>query len=114
MSVTDILKKTLLAGVGAAAVAVEKSSEIVDSLVQKGELTVEQGKALEQELRYKKEVARQERADEEITNLVNGLSDSDLAKLKDLISARENAKTETVECAETEEPETKEDHSEEA
>ena len=40
----DGLRKVFLAGVGALATTVEKSQEIVDDLVKKGELTVEQGK----------------------------------------------------------------------
>lgn len=46
------VKKLLLAGVGAAAATVEKSKEILDELVEKGELTVEQGKALNEELKH--------------------------------------------------------------
>ena len=46
------VKKLLLAGVGAAATTVEKSKEILDDLVEKGELTVEQGKALNEELKH--------------------------------------------------------------
>ena len=42
----DGLRKVFLAGVGALATTVEKSQEIVDDLVKKGELTVEQGKPL--------------------------------------------------------------------
>lgn len=49
----DGLRKVFLAGVGALATAVEKSQEIVDDLVKKGELTVEQGKALNAELKHK-------------------------------------------------------------
>lgn len=49
---TDGIKKFFLAGVGAVATTAEKSQEIFDSLVEKGELTVEQGKALNQELRH--------------------------------------------------------------
>lgn len=49
----DGLRKVFLAGVGALATTVEKSQEIVDDLVKKGELTVEQGKALNAELRHK-------------------------------------------------------------
>ena len=43
----DGLRKVLLAGIGALATGYEKSSELVDELVKKGEITVEQGKALE-------------------------------------------------------------------
>ena len=49
----DGLRKVFLAGVGALATTVEKSQEIVDDLVKKGELTVEQGKALNAELKPK-------------------------------------------------------------
>ena len=43
---SDDLKKVFLAGIGAAALTIEKSKEVVDELVEKGEITVEQGKAL--------------------------------------------------------------------
>lgn len=49
----DGLRKVFLAGVGALATTVEKGQEIVDDLVKKGELTVEQGKALNTELKRK-------------------------------------------------------------
>ena len=43
----DGLRKVLLAGIGALATGYEKSSELVDELVKKGEITVEQGKVSE-------------------------------------------------------------------
>ena len=51
--VTEGLKKLFLASVGAVAMGAEKSQEVVDELVKKGELTVEQGKTLNQELTRK-------------------------------------------------------------
>lgn len=52
--------KIFLAGVGAVAVGAEKSGEIaeksaqiIDELVKKGEITVEQGKSLNEELKHK-------------------------------------------------------------
>lgn len=42
MELGEGLKKILLAGIGTAAVTAEKSKEILDELVKKGELTVEQ------------------------------------------------------------------------
>jgi polyhydroxyalkanoate synthesis regulator phasin len=47
------LKKVFLAGVGAVALTAEKSKQIADQLVAKGELTVEQGKVLNEELKRK-------------------------------------------------------------
>lgn len=48
----DGLKKVLLAGIGAVAVTAEKSKEILDEMVRRGELTVEQGKVLNKELKH--------------------------------------------------------------
>ena len=45
------LSRIFLAGVGALAVTAEKSKEVIDELVKKGELTVEQGKVLNEELK---------------------------------------------------------------
>ena len=56
----DGLHKVFLAGVGALATTAEKSQEIVDDLVKKGELTVEQGKALNTELKRKTAEAKEE------------------------------------------------------
>jgi polyhydroxyalkanoate synthesis regulator phasin len=56
---SDGIKKFFLAGVGAVATTAEKSQEIFDNLVEKGELTVEQGKALNQELRHTMEQSKE-------------------------------------------------------
>lgn len=53
MGISDDMKKILLAGIGAAAITVEKSKVIVDSLIKKGELTVEQGKVINEALKRK-------------------------------------------------------------
>ena len=50
-NLNDDLKKILLMGIGAVTTTAEKSKEMVDSLVEKGELTVEQGKVLNEELK---------------------------------------------------------------
>lgn len=45
------LKKVMLAGVGAVATTYEKASGLVDEMVKKGRLTVEEGKELSEELK---------------------------------------------------------------
>ena len=50
-TLSEGLKTIFLAGVGAVAVTAEKSKEIIDDLVKKGELTMEQGKVLNEELK---------------------------------------------------------------
>ncbi|MDI3535956.1 MAG: hypothetical protein PWP16_436 [Eubacteriaceae bacterium] len=51
-SIGEDLKKVFLAGVGAVATTAEKSQELINELVEKGELTVEQGKVLNEELKH--------------------------------------------------------------
>jgi polyhydroxyalkanoate synthesis regulator phasin len=50
-NISDDLKKIMLAGIGAFATTAEKSKQVLDELVKKGELTVEQGKVLNEELK---------------------------------------------------------------
>ena len=45
-------KNIFLAGVGATAYSVEKAQELVDELVKKGELTVQQGKEVNEGLKH--------------------------------------------------------------
>ncbi len=52
MEFSEGLKKIFLAGVGAAAMTADAAKDLVDQLVKKGELTVEQGKVLNEELKH--------------------------------------------------------------
>ena len=77
------LRRVFLAGVGALATGVElgqqsfeKSQQIVDGLVKKGELTVEQGKALNTELKHKAQEAKEKA---EAMELVQKQSDAGAA-----------------------------------
>lgn len=52
MALYDEIKKMVFASVGAMAITIEKSGEIIEQLVKKGEITVEQGKILNEELKH--------------------------------------------------------------
>ena len=54
------LKKVLLAGIGLTAMTVGKADSFVKELVEKGRLTVEEGKELEQELKRQSKEEAQE------------------------------------------------------
>ena len=75
----DGLKKVLLAGIGAVATTVEKSQWLIDDLVKKGELTVEQGKQLNTELKhtYDEHRASERARQEEARAAKNPTSDAD-------------------------------------
>ena len=51
MDIPEGIRKIFLAGVGAVATTGEAAKSLIDTLVEKGELTVEQGKALNEELK---------------------------------------------------------------
>ena len=80
---TDRMKKLLLAGVGAVANTAEKSQEIVKDLIEKGELTVEQGKALNEEL---KNNLKAKTPDEKADAIINSLSEEEIEALKGKLS----------------------------
>ena len=54
------LKKVLWAGIGLTAMTVDKADSFVKELVEKGRLTVEEGKELEQELKRQSKEEAQE------------------------------------------------------
>lgn len=82
-NISDDLKKIMLAGIGAVATTAEKSKEVVDALVKKGELTVEQGKILNEELKHNiKEKLRTPADVETISKDLEKVNKEDLSKLK--------------------------------
>ncbi|WP_408070330.1 phasin family protein [Butyrivibrio sp. JL13D10] len=91
-NLTDGLKKILLAGVGAVALTAEKAGEILEEMVEKGEITVEQGKALNQELKrtVKENAGKKDSGEKDLSKVVDGLSSEELTKLKELIAAAES------------------------
>lgn len=114
MELGEGLKKILLAGVGTVAVTAEKSKEILDELVKKGELTVEQGKVLNQELKHNiketiktKTAPAPEAPKEDLRDTLAKLSPEQLAELKDQILKMEASKAaapEAEEAPKAEEP----------
>ena len=94
MELGEGIKKLLLAGIGTAAVTAEKSKEVLDELVKKGELTVEQGKVLNQELKHniKESVKKNVNVTlkpsnpDELKDVLNKMTPDQLAALKEQIS----------------------------
>ncbi|MEG1907276.1 MAG: hypothetical protein RR178_07385 [Gordonibacter sp.] len=56
-TIGDGFKDIFLAGIGAMAIGAEKSKELVDQFIAKGEITVDQGKQINTELKHKAEEA---------------------------------------------------------
>ena len=128
MELGEGLKKILLAGIGTAAVTAEKSKEILDDLVKKGELTVEQGKVLNQELKHNikstvksaadsvKESTARKNDQEELKATISKLTPEQLAAVKAQIESMqaEAAEKKAAEEAPAEEKAAEEPKAEEA
>ncbi|MDD3221337.1 MAG: hypothetical protein EOM34_06460 [Clostridia bacterium] len=110
----ESVKKLLLAGIGAVALTTEKSKDLLDEMVKKGELTVEQGKVLNEELKHNIKKTVKENVNvsvkasspEELDELLEKMTPEQLAQLKERIQAAE-AKTEEI-------PDTEEEAQEES
>ncbi|MCD8018042.1 MAG: hypothetical protein LUF92_00175 [Clostridiales bacterium] len=111
MDLGENIRKFLLAGIGTAAVTAEKSKEILDEMVKKGELTVEQGKVLNQELRrdFREKVknnvnvSMKPTSPEELKDLLDKMTPEQLDALKEQLKKMEEEKTEEETAEETEE-----------
>ena len=97
----DGVRKFFLAGVGAVAMGAEKSQEIIEELVKKGELTVEQGKSLNEELTQKATKAASDTQDAILRMHLESMTPeerADYAKKVANISADIEEKATTVEA----------------
>lgn len=96
-NLSDDLKKIILAGIGAAALTSEKAKQMIDEFVKKGELTVEQGKVLNEELKHNisrkiKESVTVPQSIDDIEKAVGNLTPEELTALKAKIAETETAR----------------------
>ena len=73
MKLSDGLRTVFLAGVGAVAVTGEKAKKLVDDLVKKGELTVEEGKVLNEDITRKMGEKAENFKPENISKSIRGI-----------------------------------------
>lgn len=103
MEIGEDLRRIFLAGVGAVAETAERGKDLVNELVKKGELTLEQGKVLNEELKrnVKSKVAehvsvtvtKQSPADaESVTKAVESMGPDELRRLKEKIAEVESGR----------------------
>lgn len=102
------IKTAFLAGVGAVAYGAEKSQELVDEFIRRGEMTVEQGKALNEELTRKVKETTNNASDEFLRARMRGMTPEERAEW--LANAQKISEDLEVEDAEYEvEPEVDEE-----
>ena len=103
------IRKLILAGIGAAAMTKEKSEGILQELVKKGELTVEQGKVLNEELKHDLKQAIRENVTvnvvrpqaEDVMQAVEHMDDDALEALKQKIAQAQAARNPQESAEET-------------
>lgn len=83
------LKKIMLAGIGAVAITSEKSAELIDDLVKKGQVTVEQGKELNEELKRNLKTKVQDAVNEHVNVTVVANEDENILDKLDKLSEEE-------------------------
>lgn len=110
-SIEQGLKDIFLAGVGALALTGEKATEIVDTLIEKGELTVEQGKDINSELKHKATTATSKIRNEALEQTINAMSEEEREEFAATVAKMvAEAKTSTEDAVEVEvEPEENEE-----
>ena len=74
-NLSDDLKKAFLFGVGAIAKTSEKSKKLIDELIERGALTVEQGKTLNEELKHNLQEKIIEKEKELNSDLISQIKD---------------------------------------
>lgn len=104
MEFTEGLRKVFLAGVGAVASTAENAKELIDDLVEKGELTVAQGRMLNEELKHTAKEKVKEYISVTVTrnytdamNSVDQMTEEELNALKEKIAQTEEARKEQPE-----------------
>jgi polyhydroxyalkanoate synthesis regulator phasin len=84
----DLVKKSLMAGIGAIAMTEDKVQELIDDFVKKGEISEQEGKSLVQELQHAVDEQRTkitQTIDEQIAKVLKELhlvSKDDLTELQ--------------------------------
>lgn len=94
MAISDGIRKIFLAGVGAAATTGEEAKNLIDTLAEKGEAAVEQGKALNEELKKNTKEKVNRRVTVHVVNefkdvysAVEKMSKEELESLKERLNA---------------------------
>lgn len=101
MGVSEEIKNLMLAGIGSMALTYEKSMDMIEDLVEKGKMTIDEGKELSQELKRNhmsnssasKAITKEEMA--ELLRQMNFATKDDLEDLRQRISILE-AKNQNV------------------
>jgi poly(hydroxyalkanoate) granule-associated protein len=83
-SILESLRRVLLAGIGAVALTFEEMGELVDKLVERGEIAEEEGKKLVNEIREKRKKTTDEAEDIASTRMREMMDKMDIPTKSDI------------------------------
>lgn len=99
---SDALMNMAFAGVGAAAIVVEKAGEVGKVLMEKGEIAVEQGRQLNEELQEKARIATKERQEQRLQDAIAALTANERQELRSKLDALDEQERQAAEIARVE------------
>lgn len=87
MDFSEELKKVFLAGVGAVSMTAETAAKLTEELIEKGEMTVEQGKAINEELKQAVTPKKEETTVDSVMSAADQLTPEQKQELIDKLTA---------------------------
>ena len=85
-NISDGFRDIFLAGVGALSIGGEKAKETLDELVQRGQISVDEGKKINEELKHKAQSATAPLRDDTIRAYVKSLTKEERAAFAERVS----------------------------
>lgn len=76
-NIAESFQNIFLAGVGALSIGGEKAKEVIDELVERGQVTVEQGRKLNEELKHKAAADASKMREDAVRAYIQSLSPED-------------------------------------
>jgi polyhydroxyalkanoate synthesis regulator phasin len=80
----ELIRKVMLAGIGAAALAQEEAEVFIHKLIEKGELAEKDGRVLVKDLREKRRQKAEEQIEKRITSLIERMKIPTKTDIEDL------------------------------
>ena len=98
-NIATTFQNIFLAGVGALSIGGEKAKEVIDDLVERGQVTVEEGRKMNEELKHKTAASTSKFHEDTVRAYVKSLSPEDRASFAERMAALAQEITEEEQAA---------------
>lgn len=103
-NITETFQNIFLAGVGALSIGGEKAKDIVDDLVERGQVTVEQGRKINEELKHKASESKAKIREDSVRAYVKSLSPEERESFADQVAALAQELNDAEEAEQVDDP----------